>query len=192
MTAPHPVTSRSCKGPRLGRSRAREGAQGMLGKDPASRIPAGMRRWNASGCCWRVPGAPCHPPRTQTKLRGRRVPMSCTGAGTQSHKRLHPPIPPRQEGQLLTSGSQPNPLSAGGPGEGGTRGRSLAEGRPLPLRPQPWPGAFHPEGFKALGRPRGRAAGATRDRGESETRHPRLPGVPELSLMFAEPPERRG
>lgn len=125
MTAPHPVTSRSCKGPRLGRSRAREAAQGMLGKDPASRIPAGMRCWNASGCCWRVPGAPCHPPRTQTKLRPRAVPMSCTGAGTQSHKRLHPPIPPRREGQLLTSGSQPTPLSAGGPGEGGTRGRSL-------------------------------------------------------------------
>lgn len=68
------------------------------------------------------------------------------------------------------------------PGEGAPGGR-------LPLC---LVGAFHPEPFKAPGKPPGRAVGAAPGRGESETRHPRLPGVPELSLMFAEPPERRG
>lgn len=110
---------------------------------------------------------PAHPLRIQTELRVRTALMSRTGV--TSRKDTKPPAPlsiPKFHLSSAARGLIPAPSISGGP----TEGRSLE--RVLQLSP----GAFHPESFKALGKPLGRAAGAIGDRGESETRLPPSPG----------------
>lgn len=191
VTAPHPCDlpelPEAAAGMLQGSGRSSQDAQ----KGPC--IPHSS--WDETlECCWRLPGVLCPPSEGPNRAEGKDSPNVLPwGHRRQGHCATSASIPKfhlGSEGSSSLRGLSPAPSVLGvplkvAPGEGSSGGR-------LPLRLPPLPGAFHPEGFKALGKPHGRAARAKRDRGESETRHPPTPrGAGAVSDVRGAPGEAR-